>query len=571
MAAILKKNDERLGGILVEHGYITLEVLDKALQEQRTTKEELASLLLRRGYAKSDEVLRCVAEQLEIPFLELEDYDIDREATALLPKEMAYQFRVIPVFKIGNVLTVAMSNPADVSVTDSLRRTTKLEIEPAISPADDIKNALTEIYGPSEVIDSSYDEVIEKIQAEQPSAEDEGSTESLKQAAEDAPVIKLVNLIIGQAIADGASDIHISPEEDKLLVRYRIDGILREAFTPPKNLQAAIISRMKILSELDIAETRIPQDGRCQAVFNGHAVDLRVSTLPTVYGENIVCRILDKSSLMINLEDLGFGDENLANLKNALSSSYGILLVTGPTGSGKTTTLYSCLNKINTPEKNIITIEDPVEYRLPLIRQAQVNTKAKMTFAAGLRSILRQDPDIVMVGEIRDSETAKIAVEAALTGHLVLSTLHTNDAPGAVTRLIEMGVEPFLVASSTIGVLAQRLVRKICPKCKFAYNPTPDLLKELGFNAAKRNWVFYQGKGCKQCNNLGYKGRMGIYEILLFNEEVRTLCLQSATSDEIKKAAIRNGMRTLRQDGFIKALKGITTIEEVMRATNVDT
>ncbi|KAA3618219.1 MAG: type II secretion system protein GspE [Calditrichaeota bacterium] len=568
---MLKQNDEKLGDILIDHGYITFEDLEKAFQEHNSTKEDLAALILRRGYAQTEDVLRCVAEQLEIPYLELEDYEIEKEATAYLPKEMAYQFRVIPIFKIGNVLTVAMSNAADVAVTDTLRRTTKLEIEPAISPAEDIKNALIEIYGPSEVIDTSYDEVIEKIQAEQPQHDEEKNTESLKQAAEDAPVIKLVNLIIGQAISNGASDIHISPEEDKLMVRYRIDGILREAFTPPKNLQAAIISRLKILSEMDIAETRVPQDGRCQASFNGNVVDLRVSTLPTVYGENIVCRILDKSSLMINLEELGFGEENLANLKNALSSSYGILLVTGPTGSGKTTTLYSCLNKINTPDKNIITIEDPVEYRLPLIRQAQVNTKAKMTFAAGLRSILRQDPDIVMVGEIRDSETAKIAVEAALTGHLVLSTLHTNDAPGAVTRLIEMGVEPFLVASATIGVLAQRLVRKICPKCKYAYTPTTDLLNELGFNPAKRNWVFYKGKGCKQCNNMGYKGRMGIYEILLFNEEVRTLCLQSATSDEIKKASIRNGMRTLRQDGFVKVLKGITTIEEVMRATNVDT
>ena len=571
MAVMLKQNDEKLGEILVDRGYITFDILEKALKEQSTTREDLAALILRRGYAKSEDVLRCVAEQLEIPYLELEDYSIDKEATLLLPKEMAYQFRVIPVFKIGNVLTVAMSNPSDVAITDSLRRTTKLEIEPAISPAEDIKNALIEIYGPSEVIDTSYDEVIEKIQAEQPQKEEEKSAETLKEAAEDAPVIKLVNLIIGQAISDGASDIHISPEEDKLLVRYRVDGMLRDAFTPPKNLQAAIISRMKILSEMDIAETRIPQDGRCQATFSNHAVDLRVSTLPTVYGENIVCRILDKSSLMINLEDLGFGEENLANLTQALSSSYGILLVTGPTGSGKTTTLYSCLNKINTPDKNIITIEDPVEYRLPLIRQAQVNAKAKMTFAAGLRSILRQDPDIVMVGEIRDSETAKIAVEAALTGHLVLSTLHTNDAPGAVTRLIEMGVEPFLVASAAIGVLAQRLVRKICSKCKYAYKPEPDLLTELGFNPSQRNWVFYRGKGCKHCNQQGYRGRMGIYEILLFNEEIRTLCLQSATSDEIKKAAVRAGMRTLRQDGFVKALKGITTIEEVMRATNVDT
>ncbi len=567
---MLKKNDQKLAQILLENEVLTPEQLEQAERERVATGEELAALLIRRGFARVDQVLRCVAEQLELPYVDLADYSIDPEALALLPKDVAYKCNAIPVFRIGNVLTVAMSNPGDVSVIDTLRRTTKLEIEPVISSPEDIRDALEQHYGPQAVLDDSIDEMIQKIQDEQPEQEKEEETEKLKQIAEDAPVIKLVNLIIGQAIRDGASDIHINPEEDALHVRYRIDGILHEAFSPPKNLQAAITSRIKILAELDIAETRVPQDGRFQANFEGKTVDLRVSTLPTVYGENIVMRILDKSSLMLNLEDLGLGDNMLKRLRDILSSSYGIILVTGPTGSGKTTTLYSCLNSMNTPDKNIITVEDPVEYRLKLIRQAQVNPKAGMTFASGLRAILRQDPDIIMVGEIRDSETAKIAVEAALTGHLVLSTLHTNDAPGAITRLIEMGVEPFLVASATIGIIAQRLVRRICPKCKKAFTPPREYLIDLGFNPEKRNWVFYKGEGCNNCKGTGYKGRAGIYEIMTVNEEIRALCLRNASGDEIKKAALKHGMRTLRQDGFLKALRGITTIEEVIRVTNVE-
>ncbi|RMD97766.1 MAG: type IV-A pilus assembly ATPase PilB [Calditrichaeota bacterium] len=568
---MLKKNDKKLAEILIANQVLTPRELEQAERERSTTGEDLASHLIRRGLAKSKDVLRCVADQLELPYIELSDYSIDPEALALLPKEIAYKCHAIPIFRIGNVLTVAMTDPGDVSVIDTFRRTTHMEIEPIISSPEDIEAALEEHYGPMEVLDGSITEMIQKIQDEQPQEqEEEQQAEKLKQIAEDAPVIKLVNLIIAQAIRDGASDIHINPEEDHLRVRYRTDGVLYEAFSPPKNLQAAITSRIKILAELDIAESRIPQDGRFQAKFEGKTVDLRVSTLPTVYGENIVMRLLDKSSLMLNLEDLGLEEKMLKRLKGILSSSYGIILVTGPTGSGKTTTLYSCLNTMNTPDKNIITVEDPVEYRLKLIRQAQVNPKAGLTFAAGLRSILRQDPDIIMVGEIRDSETAKIAVEAALTGHLVLSTLHTNDAPGAINRLIEMGVEPFLVASATIGVIAQRLVRKICPKCKRSFKPPREYLLDLGFNPDRRNWVFYRGEGCQNCKDTGYRGRVGIYEIMTMNEELRTLCLKHASSDEIKRAAIKHGMRTLRQDGFLKALQGITTIEEVIRATNVD-
>lgn len=568
---MLKQNDEKLAEILLQNRVISLEQLDQAERERKTTGEDLAAIVIRRAFAKSEDVLRCVAEQLELPYLDLADYTLEEEALEQVPKEIAYKCGVIPIFCIGNVLTVAMSDPADVSVIDTLRRATKMEIEPAISSPEEIRAALEEHYGPLETLDASIDAMIQKIQDEQPDQEEEQRIEEkLKQIAEDAPVIKLVNLIIGQAIKDGVSDIHIEPEENQLRVRYRIDGILHEAFTPPKNLQAAITSRIKILAEMDIAESRAPQDGRFQASYEGREVDLRVSTLPTVYGENIVMRLLDKSSLVLNLEDLGLGERMLARMKEILKSSYGIILVTGPTGSGKTTTLYSCLNAMNTPDKNIITVEDPVEYRLKFIRQSQVNPKAGLTFATGLRSILRQDPDIIMVGEIRDSETAKIAVEAALTGHLVLSTLHTNDAPGAITRLVEMGVEPFLVSSATIGVVAQRLVRKICSKCKQSYEPPQEFLMELGLDLDRRKWIFFRGPGCTQCKGTGYKGRVGIYEVLKMTEEIRALSLQAASGTAIKKAALKSGMHTLRQDGFLKAIKGITSIEEVMRVTNVD-
>ncbi|HHL73589.1 MAG TPA: type II secretion system protein GspE [Bacteroidetes bacterium] len=566
---MLKKNDDKLESLLLEKGVTTPERLEQARREQQKNGGSLATILIDNGMARAEEVLTCLAEQLELPYVELNDYSIDARAIERLPKEIAWDCRVMPIFIIGNVMTVATSNPEDVAMIDRLRRATRMEIEPVISTAEEIIAALESHYGSNVVLDNSIDEVIQELEEDEP--EQEETPEKIRELAEDAPVIKLVNLIIGQAIKDGASDIHIGPEEDRLMVRYRVDGVLREVFSPPKSLQAALISRIKILSELDIAETRAPQDGRFQARFEDKTIDLRVSTLPTVYGENIVMRLLDKSSLMINLEDIGLEKDVLGQLHEILASSYGIILVTGPTGSGKTTTLYSCLNTMNTPEKNIITIEDPVEYRLKLIRQAQVNPKAGLTFSAGLRSILRQDPDVVMVGEIRDSETAKVAVEAALTGHLVLSTLHTNDAPGAITRLIEMGVEPFLVASATVGVIAQRLVRKICPKCRAPFEPSDDLLRGIGVAPAGKKWQFYKGAGCSHCRGTGYRGRVGIYEIMRMNEQLRSLCLQNASSDALKKMALQTGMRTLRQDGFLKVVKGITTIEEVIRATNVET
>jgi len=382
--------------------------------------------------------------------------------------------------------------------------------------------------------------------------------------ASDAPIVKLVNLMLAQAVKERASDIHIEPEEALLRVRFRIDGILREVYTHPRRLQGAIISRLKIMSSLDIAERRIPQDGRIQMMVDNKPIDLRVSTLPTAYGENVVMRILDKSNLRVRLSDLGFGSEE-PKIREILSRPNGIILVTGPTGSGKTTTLYSALNEVSNIEVNTITLEDPIEYRLPLIRQSQVNPKAGMTFAAGLRSILRQDPDIVMVGEIRDGETAKIAVEAAMTGHLVLSTLHTNDAPGAIPRLIDMGVEPFLVATAMGGVLAQRLVRRICANCKETFEAAESVAKMLGKSNEKV--TLYKGAGCRICSNSGYKGRLGIYEILVMNEEIRDLTISEASADKLRHAARAAGMKTLREDGFQKTLEGLTSIEEVLRVT----
>ncbi len=565
----LKSSSQRLLEALIQRGLLTEKQAENALSEQRSSGDPLYKVLERMGYLPPEEVLRTTAEILEVPFVSLADYAVDPDALQTLPAELAHELKVFPLFRIGDVLTVAMTDPGDIAVIDRIHAHTGLEVEPAVATEDDILSAIETHYGIPKAFDTSLDKVLQEIVREQPE-ETASAAEELKAKAEEAPVIKLVNLIIAQAIRDRASDIHIEPEERHLRVRYRIDGVLHEAFQPPKHLQAAITSRIKILAQMDIAETRVPQDGRFQVRLDTREVDIRVSTLPTVHGENVVMRILDKSNIFLGLEDLGFLPDTLEKVKQMLSSAYGIILVTGPTGSGKTTTLYSALQSINSIEKNIITIEDPVEYRLPLIRQAQVNPKTGLTFAAGLRSILRQDPDVVMVGEIRDSETASIAVQAALTGHLVLSTLHTNDAPGAITRLTDMGVEPFLTASATLGVIAQRLVRKICPHCRVSYEPSPALLEELGIKPGNRPIKLYRGEGCRHCKRTGYKGRIGIHEVMVMNDELRELVLKRVSSDVLRKAAIRHKMRTLRQDGLIKALRGITTVEEVVRVTNLE-
>lgn len=569
---MVKEDDKKFGELLVRNGVLTPAQLVDVLHYKNYSDEDFAQILINKGIASSKTIYQALADYLNLPFIDLPDYSLDPNVLNIVSKELAYKFKIMPVFRIDNSLTVAMANPSDLQAIDTLRRETGYDIEPAVSLESDIQKSLEKYYGQIENLDDSLDEVIQHIESVKPKEEEEAnSAEKLKQLSAQAPVVKLVNLIISQAIIEQASDIHIEPEDKSLQVRYRIDGILHEALSPPKHLQAAIISRLKILAQLDIAESRIPQDGRFQVNVQGREIDIRVSTLPTVYGENVVLRILDKSSLMLNLEELGFEPESLRLFKEMLASSYGVILVSGPTGSGKTTTLYSALQAINTPDKNIITVEDPVEYRLKRIRQAQVNVKAGLTFASGLRSILRQDPDIIMVGEIRDQETAKIAVEAALTGHLVLSTIHTNDAPGGLTRLTEMGVEPFLTSSATIGIVAQRLVRKLCEQCKKPYKPNNATLATLNLNnETARDLVLYRGVGCSACRNTGYKRRLGIYEVMTINQEIQELALSRASSDQIRRAAIRNNMRSLRQDGLLKAMKGITSLEEVVRVTNAD-
>lgn len=567
---MIKEEDKKFGELLLQKGVITKSQLLEAFNYKKHNDEELTQVLANKGFAADEDIYSCLAEHLNIPFIQLHDYAIDPAVLALVPKELALKHRVFPVFKIEDSLTIAMANPGDVQAIDRLHRESGFEIEPAVSLERDILYAIETHYENGQELDSSLDEVIQNIESEKPKEAETTSAEKLKQLSAETPVVKLVNLILSQAILERASDIHVEPEEKTLQVRFRVDGLLHDNLTPPKHLQAAMISRIKILADLDIAESRVPQDGRFQVSINGREVDFRVSTLPTVYGENIVLRILDKSSLMLNLEDLGLEKESYRLLKEMIASSYGIILVSGPTGSGKTTTLYSILQALNRPDTNIITVEDPVEYRLKRIRQAQVNVKAGLTFATGLRAILRQDPDVIMVGEIRDSETAKIAVEAALTGHLVLSTIHTNDAPGGLTRLTEMGIEPFLSASSTIGIIAQRLVRKLCENCRRPYKPNKTMLSQLKITEMKKDIEFYRGEGCYHCKNMGYKGRSGIYEIMVVDEEIRELTLNNASADEVKRAAKRKGMRNLRHDGIRKAINGITSIEEVLRVTNAD-
>ncbi|HQP10777.1 MAG TPA: GspE/PulE family protein, partial [Candidatus Omnitrophota bacterium] len=480
------------------------------------------------------------SQHMGIQRIDLSNYLIDAKIIDLVPEALARKHQLVPILKIGRNLTCAMVDPLNIFALDELRAKTGLTIEPAVATETEIKKALNESY----TVKGSMDDVIKSMDAQKIGVvekDEEIEISKLRGMVEDPPVIRLVNMMIMDAVQEGVSDIHIEPEEDKLSIRFRIDGVLRHEKAPPKHFQSAIISRIKVLANLDIAERRKPQDGRFNIKMGNHSIDIRVSSVPTSFGENIVMRLLDSGSILFGLEQLGFPEATLKVYRSLLSRPNGIILVTGPTGSGKTSTLYASMSSINTPDKNIITIEDPVEYRLEGVRQIQVNPSVDLTFANGLRSILRQDPDVIMVGEIRDVETAEIAIQAALTGHLVFATLHTNDAPGAVTRLIDMGVEPFLIASSVAGVMAQRLVRVFCKDCK--------------------------GKKCKNCHETGYRGRQAISELMCFNEGIRSLVMKKASSDEIRKAAIETGMISLREDGMDKVKAGITSQEEVLRVT----
>lgn len=574
-----------LGDFLVDRGIIHPDQLKKAYQEQKRGGERLEQTLVRLEVAQEAQVLQGLADYFSLPFIDLNTYSIDEKVIRIIPEEMARRHSLMPLFKIGNTLTVAMVNPLNIFAVDEVRNKTKCDVEIAISTTEKIKRALDQYYGFSaSSLENNLQEFVKGPKGESASQSiDYRKTYDLSPAgkdpqlspADDVPASRMFDVIMMQAIRDRASDIHLEPEERALRVRFRIDGLLYEFLTLSKQLHPPLLSCIKILAEMDIAETRLPQDGNFNVKIEERSFEVRVSTFPTIYGENGVLRILDQNTALRKLEDLGFTDDMLARYKQLLQRPNGILLVTGPTGSGKTSTLYASLNLINSVEKNIITVEDPVEYRLGLIRQTQVNPKAGITFATGLRSILRQDPDVIMVGEIRDLETSEVAIQAALTGHLVLSTLHTNDAPEAVTRLLDIGVQSYLISSSVIGVLAQRLVRKLCPECKSPYpvdpQGDPGLVEVL--NKYSPGWkapiTLYRGKGCKNCKQSGYWGRMGIFEFFQVDERMKRLIAEKAPTQQVRDTAKENlGMVSLREDGLYKVLKGMTTLEEVNRVAS---
>jgi len=564
------------GDFLVGLGIITADQLKKAFQEQRQRGERLEQAIVRLGYAKEELALQCLADYFNLPYVDLDTYLIDEKIVKTIPEELARRHTLIPLFKIGSALTVAMATPLNLLALDELRNKLKIDVEITISTEKKIKKAIEQHYGAAATtLENTLQHWMKGNMAappQEPSDYKKTYDLAVKEIPtgpmEEAPAARMLDLVMIQAIRDRASDIHIEPDEKTLRVRFRIDGFLYESLTLPKQIHAALTSRIKILAEMDIAETRLPQDGNFNVKMENRGFEIRVSTFPTIYGENVVLRILDQTSPLFKLEELGFSEEMLDDFKQLIRKSSGIILVTGPTGSGKTTTLYALLNMINSKEKNIITIEDPVEYRLALIRQTQINLKAGINFATGLRSILRQDPDIIMIGEIRDLETSEIAMQAALTGHLVLSTLHTNDAPEAISRLVDIGVEPYLISSSVIGVLAQRLVRTICPDCKTLYQIDPSTLNDLneGGGTSKEPITLYRGKGCKNCKHSGYWGRSGIYELLLVNEEIKKLISERASTQVIREVAKKTvGLVPLRLDGLRKVLKGMTTLDEVDR------
>jgi type IV pilus assembly protein PilB len=562
-----------IGQALLEKGLITQAQLDEALKVQKNTTEQIGRILVDLGHVTERDVLRAHAEQLGIPFLELGQISVDEDVAKAIPQSVVQRYNAVPIRRSGNRLTVAMTDPQNVFALDDIRLITGYEIDPMLATPDDISALLSSAddgVGQEELDTAlqALDGGLGAAVADDMDLSSAGSDEDVGRAQmeDEAPIIRVVNVVIQQGIKDRASDIHIEPDRRGVRIRYRIDGVLHEVMRVPKYVHAPLVSRIKIMADMNIAERRLPQDGRIHIRHEGKDFDLRVSSLPTVFGEKVVMRILDQSSVLIGLNKLGMFAETQAQLESIIVQPNGMILSTGPTGSGKTTTQYSILNKINSVERNILTIEDPVEYQLPGLSQVHVNRKAGLTFASAMRSFLRQDPDIIMVGEIRDLETAETAVQASLTGHLVLSTLHTNDAPSAITRLMDMGVEPFLIASSIIGILAQRLGRRICPNCKEPYKPPAEALHRVGFNVEDmENVVFYRGRGCEQCRHTGYRGRQGIFEMMIINEEIQDLTVKRAPLSEIRAAALANGMKTLKMDGFQKVLEGITTVEEVMR------
>jgi len=547
---------QRLGRMLVRAGLITEEQLLEAIEQG--SGRSLPGVLEDLGYVSGNQIAQVVAEQMGLAFVDVTSYDVDPNAATLVPMELMRKHIVLPVKMENNELVVAMSDPANIFAIDDLRIVTRLDIRAVVATESDILASIERFTTSQANVDDMLGD-LEGVTKVEDDAEGE-------EAGEDSSVAKLMNQIVTDAIRQGAGDIYIEPHEHEMHVRYRIDGVCKEILTAPKNIHRQLISRLKINSGMDIAERRVPLDGRFGVVLDGKSVDFRVATLPLVHGELAVMRLLRKDSIMMSLKDLGFLEENMEKFLGALALPYGAILVTGPTGSGKSTTLYAAINETNDPRTNLITVEDPVEYRLAGLSQVHVNEKAGLTFAAALRSILRQDPDKVMIGEIRDRETGTIAIEAALTGHLVLSTLHTNDAPSAITRLTEMGVEPFLTASAVTLVVAQRLARRLCGECKESYTPDPAALDRIGFAYdPARLPKLYRARGCKKCGGIGYKGRMGVHEVLTMSEELERLTVERVSSELLAKMSVAEGMLTLRDDGFAKVRLGQTSIEEILR------
>jgi len=551
----------KLGEILIDLGYITPEQLEEALQEQQQNGGLLGQVLLRLGYINADQLAEAQAEQYDVDYEKVNPESVQPEAVTRMSANMAKTLKALPLRIEDNKLVVAMANPLDVDAIDVLHRHTGMYIKVVYTDPEDLLKAIDFHYSTAATTAESLDDVISGVEATHESGEE--NLEDLRRAVEDAPVVRLVNLLLLDAVNGRASDIHLEPRRTHMEVRYRVDGELQHVRNIPRQLMAACISRIKVMADMDIAERRIPQDGRITIKVEGRQVDLRVSTLPIQYGERVVMRVLDRDRNIRRLEELGFAPRNLMTFRWLLQQPNGIILVTGPTGSGKTTTLYAALREIQSVSRNIITCEDPIEYELEGINQSNVNEKAGLTFAAQLRAILRQDPDVVLVGEIRDQETAEIACRAAMTGHLVLSTLHTNDAVSAIPRLIDMGVEPFLISSALAGVVAQRLVRVICPHCKRGYEPSLTEIQVLGRMVDK----LYRGGGCSACGGRGYLGRIGVHEILVVDDDIRELTVKHVPSSQILEAARRKGMVPMSQDGIEKVVQGITTLEEVTAKT----
>ena len=556
----------RLAQLLLDAGHITDLQVEQALKLQHTSGERVGGVLVRMGAVSPDVVAQAIADQLGLEFVQMETITVPGDLLMMLSEQIMRRYKALPIRFDGDALVVGMIDPLDIVALDDIRRILDRDLIPAVITEDGFRQTVN-LYP---LLENSVDQVIQEIRPSDV-GEDEPGLDKLRQIVDEAPVVRLVDLIILQAVRQGASDVHVEPQETLVRIRYRIDGTLYHVMTAPRHVRAAAVSRIKIMANMDIAERRLPQDGRIELRVDGREIDLRVSTIPTVFGEKVVMRLLDKRAAAVGIDKLGLVGEDSHRFESLVTKPYGIILITGPTGSGKTTTLYAILNRLNKTAVNIITIEDPVEYQLTGISQVQINPKAGLTFANGLRSFLRQDPDIIMVGEIRDEETARIAIHAALTGHLVLSTLHTNDAAGAVTRMVDMGIEPFLVSSSVIGVVAQRLIRLLCTRCRESYVPPAEVIARYGLagpeDAAP---TLYRAKGCEACNNIGYKGRIGLFEIMVMDDDVRNLVVKEVASDVIKRAGVAAGMQTLQQDGISKVLNGMTSLEEMLRVVFVE-